>query len=40
MPVGKNKALHEGGGPARPLEKVAHPTKTRDTAKPAPNGGR
>ena len=40
MPVGKNKSLHEGGMPAKPISTAAHPTKNRDTAKPAPNGGR
>lgn len=40
MPKGKNSALHEGGQAAKPIEQAAHPAKMRDTAKPAPNGGR
>jgi hypothetical protein len=40
MPKGGNNKLHEGGGAAKPITTVAHPTKIRDTARPAPNGGR
>lgn len=40
MPKGKNSVLYEGGGAAKPVGTAAHPTKTRPTATPAPNGGR